>query len=115
MTDIRRKENDWKKLRDHELMEVFTHTDTHMHIKKHMWTHTHKAPPLLSILIYGCPYYTVPPTPESSSHWPASACAALLPKLILHDPFTLFLKLSLVYKQVVGVNLPLSVRNICVY
>lgn len=58
MTDIRRKENDQKKLRDHELMEVFIHTDTHMHIKTHADTHT--APPLLSILIYGCPYYTVP-------------------------------------------------------
>lgn len=37
------------------------------------------APPL-----YGTPVL------ESSSLWPAPACAALLPKLILHDPFTLF-------------------------
>lgn len=79
-----------------------------------MQTHTQSTSFIVYInlwmpLLYGTPI------PESSSRWPASACAALLPKLILHDPFTLFLKLSLVYEQVVGVNLPLSVRNICVY
>lgn len=59
MTDTRRKkENDRKRLRDHELLEVFTHTDTH--IKTHAHTNTHTTPPLLCIFIYGCPHYMVP-------------------------------------------------------
>lgn len=89
MTDTRRK--DRTRLRDQELLEVFAHTDTRMHKPTHtqIHTHTHTAPPLLCIFIYEYPaiWYLIP---TFLSHLPVPACAALLPEMILHDPFTLF-------------------------
>lgn len=59
MTDtMRKEENNRMRVRDQELLEVFTVTDTPTHIKTH--TDTHTAPPLLCIFIYGCPHYMVP-------------------------------------------------------
>lgn len=75
------------RLRDQELLEVFTVTDTPTHIKTHR--HTHSTSFIVYINLWMPPLYGTL-IPESSSHWPAPACAALLPKLILHDPFTLF-------------------------
>lgn len=79
----RKEENIRKRLRQRTPGGV--HTYRHTHPQKHK----HRAPPPLCIFICGCPHYMVP-DPQSLSHLPAPACAALLPKLILHDPFTLF-------------------------
>lgn len=67
MTQTRRtKKKDWKRLRNHKLLEVFTHTHTLPHMKIHSDTHTHTnihmhtAPHLLCIFICRCPHYMVP-------------------------------------------------------
>lgn len=90
----------------HAHAHAHAHTCAHVHLHntyhKHTHTHKHMAPPLLCIFIYGCPQYMVILIPESSFHWPAPACAALMPKLILHDPFTLFTSIDWVLKQVRG-------------
>ena len=87
----RREECERKRLRDEKLMEVFTHTDPHTCTHAHTLTHSTSC--TVYIYLWMPPLYGTP-FPESSSFWPAPACAALLPKLILHDPFTRFQVMS---------------------